>query len=131
MTVLLDTHALIWALEGGARLPRLARSVLEDVRNLVLVSVVCAWEIEIKRALGQLDVPGDLESAVEDAGFLQRLVTFSDVRALGALPVHHRDPFDRMLVAQAMSDDVPLVTADPQIAPLPRANAVAIAFEGG
>jgi PIN domain nuclease of toxin-antitoxin system len=117
--VLLDTHALIWALEASPRLSARAREVIESASHTVLVSVVSAWEIEIKRAIGRLDAPGDLEDAIESAGFLRRLVTFADVRHLGRLPAHHKDPFDRMLVAQALEDGVPLVSSDPQIAQYP------------
>lgn len=119
MIVLLDTHALIWALEASPRLSARAREVIESSDNTVLVSVVSAWEIEIKRAIGRLDAPGDLEDAIESAGFLRRLVTFADVRHLGGLPAHHKDPFDRMLVAQALEDGVPIVSSDPQIALYP------------
>jgi len=117
--VLLDTHALLWALAASPRLSATARDVIEDTGNIVLVSVVSAWEIEIKKALGQLEAPDDLEDAIEAAGFLKRLVTFADARHLGALPGHHKDPFDRMLVAQAIVDGAPLISVDPQIARYP------------
>lgn len=93
--------------------------MIEDTDNLILVSVVCAWEIEIKRALGRLQAPDDLEQALASAGFTRRLVTFADVRHLAALPTHHKDPFDRMLVAQALEEGAPLVSAAPQIARYP------------
>ena len=89
--------------------------MIEDNDNVILVSVVSAWEIEIKKALGRLDAPDDLEAAIEAAGFLKRLVTFDDVRHLSALPAHHKDPFDRMLIAQATAEGAPLVSADPWI----------------
>lgn len=114
--VLLDTHALIWALEDSPRLSATARSVLEDAGNGVLASAASAWEISIKRALGRLDAPDDLEQAIEAAGFTKRAITFSDARRLGALADHHRDPFDRMLVSQALEDGVPIVSCDPLIA---------------
>jgi len=117
--VLLDTHALLWALDASPRLSATARDVIEDTGNIILVSVVSAWEIEIKKVLGRLDAPDDLETAIEAAGFLKRLVTFADVGYLGALPAHHKDPFDRMLVAQAIAEGVPLVSSDPQIARYP------------
>jgi PIN domain nuclease of toxin-antitoxin system len=117
--ILLDTHALLWALQMSPRLSATARGVIEDTSTTVLVSVVSAWELEIKKALGRLEAPDDLEAVLEEAGFLKRLVTFADVRHLAALPAHHRDPFDRMLIAQAMEDGVPLVSADPQIARYP------------
>jgi PIN domain nuclease of toxin-antitoxin system len=93
--------------------------VIEDSANTILVSVVSAWEIAIKKALGRLDTPDNLEDVIEAAGFLQRLVTFADVRHLVVLPAHHKDPFDRMLVAQAMQEGAPLVSSDPQIARYP------------
>ena len=116
MILLLDTHALIWALEDSPRLSATARAAIADGKNQVLVSVASGWEIAIKRALGRLDTPDDLEEAIDAAGFDKRLVTFADARRLGSLPAHHRDPFDRMLVAQALQDGVPIVSYDPQIA---------------
>jgi PIN domain nuclease of toxin-antitoxin system len=117
--VLLDTHALIWALEASPRLSSTARGIIEDAGNTVLVSAVSAWEIAIKKAIGRLATPDNLEDVIESAGFLKRLVTFADVRQLGTLPAHHKDPFDRMLVAQAIEEGAPLVSADPQIARYP------------
>ncbi len=114
--VLADTHALIWALEDSPRLSPVARRTLEDPSNTILASVASAWEISIKKSLGRLDAPDDLEAAIESLGFIKRLVTFADVHRLASLPAHHRDPFDRMLVAQALEDGVPIVSRDPQIA---------------
>ena len=116
MIALLDTSALIWALETSPRLSATARAVIEDASNVILVSVVSAWEIEIKKALGRLAIPDDLEETIEAAGFVKRLVTFGDVRHLATLPRHHKDPFDRMLVAQAIGEGIPLISSDPQIA---------------
>ena len=110
MRVLLDTHAVLWALDGGDRLSPKAREVIENETNEVFVSVVSAWEIAVKRALGKLSVPDDLPEAIADAGFLQRLVRFPDCARLASLPTIHRDPFDRMLVSQALEDGIPLVT---------------------
>ena len=116
MIVLLDTHALIWALEDSPRLSQRARETIIDPANHVLVSAASGWEIAIKQALGKLSTPDDLEQAMDAAGFAQRAITFADALILRALPVHHRDPFDRMLVAQALHDGVPIVTCDPLIA---------------
>jgi PIN domain nuclease of toxin-antitoxin system len=116
LILLLDTHALIWALEDSPLLSPTARSVVQDTTNTVLASVVSAWEISIKKSLGRLDAPDDLEDAVEAAGFTKRAITFSDARRLGSLDDHHRDPFDRMLVAQALEDGAPIVSRDPLIA---------------
>ena len=112
MIVLLDTHALVWALEASPRLSATARDVIEDTRNVILVSVASAWEIAMTKALGRLEVyllPPDAPT----------LVTFADVRQLAALPAHHSDPFDRILVAQAIVEGAPLVSRDPLIARYP------------
>ena len=116
MRVLLDTHALIWALEGGEQLSPEAGAVITNGANEILVSAASAWEIAIKRALGKLDAPNDLGVVVEQAGFTARPITIADAERVGALPDHHDDPFDRMLVAQALGDGVPIVTRDPVIA---------------
>jgi PIN domain nuclease of toxin-antitoxin system len=113
--VLLDTHTLLWALEGGDSLSDKARETILDLSNEVLVSAASAWAISIKRGLGKLDAPSNLAEAIQDAGFLPRNIHFTDCAQLGELPVHHRDPFDRMLVSQALVDGVPIVTCDAQI----------------
>jgi len=114
--VLLDTHALIWSVEDSPRLSKKARSIIVDARNIVLASAASAWEISIKKAIGRLSAPDDLEETVEAAGFRKRSITFADARRVTTLPPHHHDPFDRMLVAQALEDGVPIVSRDPQIA---------------
>jgi len=119
MIVLLDTHALLWALGDSERLSPTAREIIEDAGNVVLTSAASAWEITVKRALGRLSVPDDLEAVVDAAGFTRRTITFTDAHRAGELPPHHRDPFDRMLVAQALVDGVPLVSCDPLIARYP------------
>lgn len=116
MTLLLDTHTLLWVLFDRPELAATARAAIEDPENVVLVSVISAWEIAIKRALGRLEAPDDLSQVIETAGFIPRLVTFEDVNRVATLPLHHRDPFDRMLVAQALQDGVPLVSRDRNIA---------------
>jgi PIN domain nuclease of toxin-antitoxin system len=116
MRVLLDTHVLLWALDGSENLSELARHTILTLENEVLVSSVSGWEIAIKRTLGKLDAPRELGAAIDDAGFVRRLIRFEDCEKLERLPSHHRDPFDRMLVAQALVDGVPVVTRDPWIA---------------
>ena len=115
MGVLLDTHALLWALEGGDSLSAKARDTVLDLSNEILVSAASAWEISIKRALGKLEAPPNLAEAIQDAGFLPRNIHFADCAQVGQLPEHHRDPFDRMLVSQALVDGVPIVTCDAHI----------------
>jgi len=119
MRVLLDTHALLWALSGDPQLSTTARSIIEDLENEVFVSTVSAWEISIKRALGKLEAPIELGAAVTDAGLLPRLLRFEDCERLDQLPSLHRDPFDRMLVAQALVDGIPIVTRDPAVVRYP------------
>lgn len=112
MKVLLDTHALLWALSGDQRLSDRAREIVGDLQHEVLVSTVSGWEITIKRALGKLEAPLELGKAIVEAGFVPRPPTFVDCERLSELPPHHRDPFDRMLVAQALVEGIPLVTRD-------------------
>jgi PIN domain nuclease of toxin-antitoxin system len=115
MRVLLDTHALLWALEGSDALSITARETIVSLQNEVLVSSVSAWEIAIQRALGKLEAPRELAAAIDAAGFMRRLVGFEDCEKLQKLPAHHRDPFDRMLISQALVDGIPIVTHDPWI----------------
>ena len=116
MKVLLDTHALIWALEGSRRLSKTARVTIEDPHNEVLVSAVSAWEIAIKKALGRLSVPDDLIEAVDAAGFTRRALGFGEAGRLQSLPALHTDPFDRMLIAHALEEGAAIVTRDAAIA---------------
>jgi PIN domain nuclease of toxin-antitoxin system len=99
--LLLDAHAVLWWLADDATLDPAARSAIADPGNDVLVSAASIWEIEIKRALGKLVAPTGLVGAVEEAGFDVLPITGPDAERAGTLPSHHRDPFDRMLVAQA------------------------------
>lgn len=119
MRVLLDTHALLWALADDERLSSSARELIVDETNDVLVSVVSAWEIAVKRSLGKLEAPEDLESVVAEAGFLHRLILFDDCKRLSTLPPLHRDPFDRMLVCQALEEGIPIVSRDKMISRYP------------
>jgi PIN domain nuclease of toxin-antitoxin system len=113
---MLDTHALIWALEGSARLSRGARRAIEDRSNEVFVSAASALEIAIKKAMGRLRIPDDLIAAVDRSGFVRRPLGFAEAERLERLPHHHRDPFDRMLIAHAMEEKCAMVTRDEQIA---------------
>jgi PIN domain nuclease of toxin-antitoxin system len=116
MKLLLDTHAVLWALEDSPQLSATARAAIEDPSNELLVSAATAIEIAIKKSLGKLRAPADLERAVTDAGFVPQPLGFPEAVALESLPWHHNDPFDRLLVAQALVAGIPIVTRDPQIA---------------
>lgn len=113
MRLLLDTNALIWALAD--QLLGAARDAVTDGGNWVAVSAVSAWEIEIKRSRRALDVPDDLVEALAVTGFHPLGVTIEHGIAAGKLPPHHRDPFDRMLVAQAQLEGLTIVTRDRRI----------------
>lgn len=112
--LLLDTHALIWWLGGDARLGAKARTAIRDRKNDVFVSAASAWECAIKVASGKLPQAAPLISSfrdvLEDAGFLNLDIASAHALAAGALPRHHGDPFDRMLIAQALIEDMTLVS---------------------
>lgn len=115
MSLLLDTHVLIWALAEEPGLASAARSAIWDEGNDVAVSPVSAWEIEIKRSVGKLDVPHDLVEELANARFSPLSITIDHALAAGRLPLYHRDPFDRMLIAQAQIEGLTIVTRDSQI----------------
>ena len=112
MRLLLDTNALIWALRNDPTLNSQAREAMHDPSNEVFVSVASAWEIAIKSSTGKLESPDNLAEQIEGAGFIQLLITFEHAERAARLPLYHRDPFDRMLVAQAQIEDLILVTRD-------------------
>lgn len=114
-TLLLDTHALLWWLWGDTRLPRSIRERLEDPANDVLVSAISAWEISIKAGLGKLDAPDGLIAAAEQTGLRWVPVEPAEALEAGRLPLHHRDPFDRLLVSQAMARSARLVSRDERL----------------
>ncbi len=111
MRLLLDTHALLWWLADEG-LTTEARDAIADPANLVAVSAASAWEISIKKALGKLAAPDDLEQQVQTGGFLPLPISIAHGVAAGQLPYHHEDPFDRMLIAQAHIEGLTIVTRD-------------------
>lgn len=114
MRLLIDTHILIWFAAGSDRLPAAMRDAMIDERSALHVSAVTVWEISIKRALGKLDVPASLVVRARDFGFLPLPVTWAHAEEAGSLPMHHSDPFDRMLIAQARLEDLVVMTLDRQ-----------------
>ena len=115
MNLLLDTHILLWWLAASSELPESAEKLLRDNKNLVFVSSATMWEIAIKRNLGKLDIPSTYRDDIADQGFRELPITWDHARKTELLPSIHRDPFDRMLVAQALSEDLTLVTTDDNI----------------
>ena len=115
LRLLLDTHTLLWALTSPDRLDEFARNAISDPSNVVFVSAVSGWEIALKSNLGRLDVPANVIEMIEATGFDHLPITFSHGVEAGGLPLHHRDPFDRLLVAQARLNDLVLVTRDSRI----------------
>lgn len=113
MNLLLDTHAFLWWLADDPRLGAEARREISDPASIVHVSAASLWEIAIRQALGKLQVESaDLAAEVTANGFVELAITGRHALEAGALPRHHDDPFDRMLVAQALTDDLVLVTRD-------------------
>jgi PIN domain nuclease of toxin-antitoxin system len=112
--VLLDTHAFLWWLEGSPRLSKVVRDAIADQDTAVFVSAVSAWEITTKHRIGKLSgaamVAADVGAYVASQGFTELPITFAHGQAAGALPGPHRDPFDRMLIAQAMTEQLILVS---------------------
>lgn len=115
MRLLLDTHALLWWLADDGLTDR-ARDAVADQANLVMVSAVSAWEISIKKAHGKLTAPDDLERQMSEGGFAPLPITIRHGIAAGELPRHHDDPFDRMLIAQAVAEGLTVVTHDKRFA---------------
>ena len=110
MRLLLDTHVLLWWLAADPTLSAGARDAISDPDAEVLVSAASAWEISIKKALGLLDAPPDLEPMLERHGFIALPIDVRHALLAGELPRHHEDPFDRMLVAQAQIEELTIVS---------------------
>jgi PIN domain nuclease of toxin-antitoxin system len=114
MSLLLDTHVALWGLTGE---PTLGDEFLNRLRHDpdIFLSPISIWEITIKQTAGKLGGPTDLAARVRDMGFRELPITHAHAMVAGRLPMHHRDPFDRMLVAQAMLEGLTLATRDPDI----------------
>jgi PIN domain nuclease of toxin-antitoxin system len=115
--VLLDTHAFLWWVDGGERLSTRARRAIANPGNECLLSLASAWEMAIKVSLGKLELPGTPERFLSDQLAANRFrllaLDLRHVSGVASLPFHHRDPFDRLLAAQALAERIPIVSADP------------------
>lgn len=113
MRLLLDSHALIWWAEGNRALGTAARTAIADPANEVLISVAGAWELVIKSGLGKLPpLPDDVEAMMAKLGFSLYPINCLHLSRYSTLPQHHKDPFDRMMIAQALGESIPIVTRD-------------------
>jgi PIN domain nuclease of toxin-antitoxin system len=112
MKLLLDSHVLLWVLDTPERLPPLVHELVSDTTITVLVSIPSLWELRIKALNGKLEAPDDLSGLALASGFSLLPVEVRHIGQLDRLPNHHRDPFDRMLIAQAQVDGLTLVSAD-------------------
>lgn len=112
MRLLLDTHVLVWAATGDAKLSRAAVELIDDEANTLYFSAASIWELTIKGAERTGVVPAVLRKALLEAAYLELPITAAHGLAVGHLPAHHRDPFDRIMVAQAVEEGIILVTHD-------------------
>ncbi len=116
MRLLIDSHALLWHVLDDSRLGPIPTEAIEATDAEVLVSIASLWEIAIKSALGKLNAPDDLPERVQALGFELLPITAEHAWRVRELPHHHGDPFDRVLIAQAQTDSLPIVTTDPAFA---------------
>jgi len=112
VNLLLDTHVLVWWLDDAKALSAKARKLIAATNNTVFISAASIWELRIKEALGKVDLPKRFEEVLNSQPFEQLSITASHAHALRSLPPHHRDPIDRMLIAQAQTESLILVTHD-------------------
>jgi PIN domain nuclease of toxin-antitoxin system len=116
MKLLLDTHILLWWLTQDQKLSQTETAIITDSDNLIFVSAATAWEIVVKKMIGKLEAPDDLPAALAANNFLELPITIEHSQKLYQLPLHHHDPFDRIMVAQAISENLTLMTRDAKIA---------------
>ncbi|KKB96798.1 hypothetical protein SZ25_00107 [Candidatus Arcanobacter lacustris] len=115
MKYLLDTCVLLWALEGNDRKLGKFTTIINDVKNVVFVSIASYWEIMIKKSIGKIEIDGDLFLAVNDSGFLWIDIKIAHIDYINKLPLIHHDPFDRLLLAQSRTEGLKILTRDEKI----------------
>ena len=120
MNLLLDTHAFLWAIDNNPQLSKKARDAIIDGENVVFVSAATAWEIAIKKSIGKLKIPnGDYMEELKLHRFTPLDIVTEHALTVENLPPYHKDPFDRMLIAQAQVEKLTLITGDPKIKAYP------------
>ena len=110
--LLLDTHAFLWWISDESMLRRGAHAAIADPRNEIFVSAVTAWEVTVKRLKGKMEAPDNLAAMVDEKGLSHLPLTFHHAELAARLPRHHKDPFDRFLIAQAQAEGLAVVTRD-------------------
>lgn len=115
MKYLLDTHALLWAVFEPDKLSPKAQEIILDRNNVICISLVSLWEISIKRNIGRLNIPAEFFTTVQKGGFELLPLTIAHIEEYQTLPLHHRDPFDRMLVIQTQQQQLTLITRDSEM----------------
>lgn len=115
MKLLLDTHILLWWLTQDQKLSQTAIDTIADSDNIIFISAATAWEIAVKKMIGKLEAPDDLPIALAANDFLELPITIEHSQKLYQLPLHHHDPFDRIMVAQAIAEDLTFMTRDTKI----------------
>ena len=115
MKYLLDTHTLLWTIFEPDKLSTEAQETIRDRQNIICVSLISLWEISIKQSIGRLDIPEEFYKVVRTGGFEILPLTMMQIEQYQSLPLHHRDPFDRMLVVQAQQQKLTLITRDSEI----------------
>lgn len=116
MRYLVDTRAMLWALGEPGALSTIARDAIASPSNLIFVSSASLWECAIKASIGKLELPEDFFDSIPEAGYEVMPIRISHLNIYRTLPMHHRDPFDRLLVAQARAEALVLISRDPEIA---------------
>lgn len=112
---LLDTHIFIWAMEDSKRLPQTIKSTITNSDNKIYISVATIWEISIKTAIKKMKLSFDIETSIQKTNLEVLPIQISHVLKTGKLPPHHSDPFDRIIIAQALTEKFTLITIDPKI----------------
>lgn len=115
MSYLIDTHIFIWLMENNKKVSPKIKTLLQNPSANVFISIASIWEMVIKQTKGQLKIPKDIEGGIESSGFVILPIEISHVLETGKLPLHHKDPFDRILISQVLVEDLTLITADPKI----------------
>ncbi len=115
MKYLLDTHSLLWTIFEPNKLSTEAQAIISDQDNIICVSLISLWEISIKQNIGRLDIPEEFFEVVSKGGFEMLSLTIPQIKQYQTLPLHHRDPFDRILIVQAQQQKLILITRDSEI----------------